>query len=186
MFCSLGILLLLVFLLLLLLLLLLPPPPGGVRRPSGPPAAFCLSPLEGVHPCCRTFDPGPSLLLSSVRWLLQGGGFGEVHLRITYWPFELIDWHNGGCTEGVHRGLHSGGAQRTGCEWVIGLVDRVFGLQCQLACPIQPCSCRAACLLVNLLGCMCFFCAAACKLRGLAATVHAHLRKGPRGRRCTV
>ena len=27
---------------------------------------------------------------------LQGGGFGEVHLKVTYWPFELIKWHRGG------------------------------------------------------------------------------------------
>ena len=27
--------------------------------------------------------------------VVQGGGFGELHLKVTYWPFELIDFHKG-------------------------------------------------------------------------------------------
>lgn len=27
--------------------------------------------------------------------VLQGGGFGEVHLKVTYWPFELMRGHMG-------------------------------------------------------------------------------------------
>ncbi len=26
---------------------------------------------------------------------VQGGGYGELRLKVTYWPFELIDFHKG-------------------------------------------------------------------------------------------
>ena len=85
----------------------------GSCLPARPPLACCLPPAACL-PCSSkltqlnisklkhvtfspaaaltdTLTPSPALLFPD----LQGGGFGEVHLRITYWPFELIDWHKG-------------------------------------------------------------------------------------------
>ena len=73
-------------------------------------AAFCL-PAEchqvsaALPSACRPSTPSleghalaaslPSPLPLPPPLLPQGGGQGEVHLRLTYWPFELLSGHKG-------------------------------------------------------------------------------------------
>lgn len=73
--------------------------------PASLPVQLCRhhSLSRGCAACERCTTPAVGLLhsYSSPNPLtsatgLQGGGFGEVHLRVTYWPFELMRGHMGG------------------------------------------------------------------------------------------